>query len=131
MYHLSRSLFRELALLLPEAQDVDDRQRLLEACEATLTRLATDPDYFAHPERFLFREVRGLFGLSEQQRVCRLITTRLAMARTKIEHERALMRRDCDAYTRSGGRCRREALEGINYCASHRHLDPVAEAAVA
>ena len=124
MYHLSRSLYRELAALLPEDREVDDRQRVLDACEATMTRLATDPDYFAHPDRFLFREVRSMFGFAEQRRVCTLITHRLAIARAKIEHERALMRRDCDAFTRSGGRCQREALEGTKYCASHRHLDP-------
>ena len=131
MYHLSRSLYRELAPLLSETEGVDDRQRLLDACESTLTRLATDPDYFAHPERFLFREVRTMFGFCEQQRVCRIITTRLAMARAKIEAERALMRRDCDAFTRSGSRCQREAVEGRKYCPSHRHLDPVAQPAVA
>jgi hypothetical protein len=131
MYHLSRSLYRELAPLLSATEGVDDRQRLLEACESTLTRLATDPDYFAHPERFLFREVRTMFGFREQQRVCRIITTRLSMARAKIEAERALMRRDCDAFTRSGSRCQREAVEGGKYCPSHRHLNPVAEPAVA
>ena len=124
MYHLSRSLYRELTALLPEDHEVDDRQRVLEACEATMTRLATDPDYFAHPDRFLYREVRTLFGLAVQRRVCTIITNRLAVARAKIEHERALMRRDCDAFTRSGGRCQREALEGTKYCSSHRHLDP-------
>ena len=124
MYHLSRSLYRELAALLPEDHEVDDRQRVLGACETTLTRLATDPDYFAHPERFLFREVRTMFALADQRRVCTVITNRLAVARAKIEHERALMRRDCDAFTRSGGRCQREALDGTKYCASHRHLDP-------
>jgi hypothetical protein len=124
MYHLSRSLYRELAALLPDDHEVDDRQRVLNACEATMTRLATDPDYFAHPDRFLYREVRTLFGLAVQRRVCTIITNRLAIARAKIEHERALMRRDCDAFTRSGGRCQREALEGTKYCSSHRHLDP-------
>jgi hypothetical protein len=111
-------------VLLPESHSVEDRQRLRDACESTLTRLATDPDYFAHPDRFLFREVRSMFGFCDQRRVCTIITTRLAVARATIEHERALMRRDCDAFTRSGGRCQREALEGIKYCSSHRHLDP-------
>jgi hypothetical protein len=129
MYHLSRSLYRELATLLPETHCVDDRQRLLDACESTLTRLASDPDYFAHPDRFLFREVRTLFGLGEQRRVCALIANRIAVARAKIEHERALMRRDCDAFTRSGRRCQREALDGTKYCSSHRHLDPLPEKA--
>ena len=91
-----------------------------------MTRLAADPDYFAHPDRFLYREVRTLFGLAVQSRVCTIITNKLAIARAKIEHERALMRRDCDAFTRSGGRCQREALDGTKYCASHRHLDPTA-----
>jgi hypothetical protein len=127
MYHLSRSLYRELAPILPATRGPDDRHRLLEACESTLTRLATDPDYFAHPERQLFRAVRTLFALGDQRRVCRVIEVRLVAARAKIEHERALMRRDCGAFTRRGARCRREALEGGKYCPSHRHLEPVAD----
>ena len=83
-------------------------------------RLQAQPDL----DRFLYREVRTLFGLAVQRRVCTIITNRLAIARAKIDHERALMRRDCDAFTRSGGRCQREALEGTKYCSSHRHLDP-------
>jgi len=131
MYHLSRTLYRELVPLLGDDRDVIARQRLLDACESTLNRLATDPDYFANPARYLFREVRTMFGFCEQRRVCRIIEVRLATARAKIEHERALMRRDCTAFTRSGNQCRREAVQGASYCPSHRHLDPAREAAPA
>ncbi len=127
MYHLSRTLYRTLVPLLREPRGATDRQRLLEACESTLARLASDPDYFAHPARQLFGEVRTLFGLYEQRRVRRVIEATLAVAEVRIEHERALMRRDCDAFTRGGTQCRREALAGGKYCPSHRHLEPVAE----
>ena len=58
---------------------VDDRQRVLEALQWTLTRLATDPDY--SPTGAL--PVPGGaddFGIGDQPRVCRIITTRLAIA---------------------------------------------------
>jgi hypothetical protein len=131
MYHLSRSLYRELAALLPEERGSEERQHLLDACETTLNRLATDPDYFAYPARYLFREVRTMFGFCQQRRVCRIIDVRLTAARAKIEHERALMRRDCGAFTRKGTQCQREAVTGGRYCPSHRHLDPIEEPAAA
>jgi hypothetical protein len=125
MYHLSRSLYRELATMLPEDHEMLERQRLLDACESTLARLARDPDYFAHPAKFLFSEVRTMFAFCSQRRVRRIIEVRLDTARAKIEHERALMRRDCSAFTRRGTQCQREALAGARYCPSHRHLEQV------
>ena len=123
-HHLSRMLYRQLAPLLREGRD---RQRLLDACEATMTRLATDPDYFAKPERFLFCEVRPLFGLSEQLRVRLIIDLEIATARRALESLRALERRNCSAFTRSGSPCRREPADNSRYCPSHRHLEEIFE----
>ena len=126
-HHLSRMLYRKLA---PRLSDTADRQRLLDACEATLRRLAEDPDYFAYPERFLFGEVRPLFGICEQLRVRLIIDVELAAARRALEPLRALEKRNCAAFTRSGEQCRRDPVEG-RYCPSHRHLDEAFEPAYA
>lgn len=131
-HHLSRLLYRELAPLLrdnPRQGGMNrQRQRLLDACETTMKRLVTDPDYFAHPARFLFAEVRPLVGLCEQRQVRRIVDSQLALARRAIDGNRALLRRDCAAYTRSGASCRREPVAGSRYCPSHRHLEELLDA---
>jgi hypothetical protein len=99
------------------------RQRLLDACETTLKRLTTDPDYFARPERFLFGEIRSLFRLEEQLRVRLIIDLDLTSAKTVLERRRALEPRGCAAFNRGGAPCRRDALEGGRYCPSHKHLE--------
>lgn len=128
-HHLSRMLYRELAPLLRndprQGGTRHQRQRLLDACEATLKRLAEDPEYFAHPERSLFAEIRPLFGLCEQLRVRLVVDLALPGARTVLERRRELLRRDCAAFTRNGEPCRRECSGGSRYCPSHRHLEPV------
>ena len=67
-HHLSRSLYRRLTPMLDDNRVHRDlghsRQRLLYACEGTMNRLATDPDYFAHPTRSLFRDIQPLFPIS-------------------------------------------------------------------
>jgi hypothetical protein len=123
-HHLSRMLYRQLAPMLRHGSD---RQRLLDACEATMQRLATDPDYFAKPERFLFGEVRPLFGLGDQLQVRLIIDLEVATARRALEHIRTFERRGCAAFTRSGEPCRREPSEAGRYCPSHRHLDEAFE----
>src|SRR5919106_26470 len=67
MYQFSRSIYRELA---PRVEDNGDaaqvaaaRHEVLDACEATMMRLATDRRYFARPTRTLFSEVREHFAL--------------------------------------------------------------------
>ena len=125
-HHLSRLLYRELAPLLrddPRQGGIQrQRQRLLDACEATTKRLVTDPEYFADPARYLFSEVRTLFGISEQLRVRRIVDLEIALAQAVIERQRRFIRRECAAYTRSGDRCRREPPAEGRYCPSHRHL---------
>ena len=135
-HHVSRTLYRRLVPLLhddPKEGGIKaQRQRLLDACEATMKRLATEPEYFANPSRFLFREIRMLFPLHEQCAVWRLVEHDVAAAAPVLKHWHTLQRRDCDALTRGGQPCRREALPGSRFCPSHRHLNEVfAEAATA
>ena len=62
MYQISRALYRSLIDEVPvedRPRNDEIRLRLLEACEATVHRLATDRFYFACPA--LFREIRWCF----------------------------------------------------------------------
>lgn len=126
-HHLSRSLYRRLAPMLENNAahpDLDhSRQRLLDACEGTMKRLATDPDYFAYPTRFLFRDIRPLFPISAQLQVLKIVDHGLTRAVVALEAERALIRRDCAALTRRSSPCRREPVGAAKYCPSHRHLE--------
>ena len=128
-HHLSRSLYRRLAAQLQDDPGaggiVRQRQRLLDACEATMLRLATDPNYFAHPARFLFGEIRPLYVIADQLRVRLIVERHLAIAAVILARQQSLVQRECDALTRRGTPCRREPVEGGRFCPSHRHLEPV------
>ena len=126
-HHLSRSLYRSLIPVLEEAAPPRDaaraRQTLLDACEMTMLRLATDREYFARPDRFLFSSIRTLFPIHAQLRVRRTIDRHLAVATTILEQEAARMPRACPATTRRGEPCRRLPVGEARYCPSHTHLD--------
>ena len=47
---------------------------VLRACEAVVTRLATDRHYFARPERTLFCDIRNYFPMSAQAHVHQVVT---------------------------------------------------------
>jgi hypothetical protein len=139
MYQFSRSIYRELA---PRVEDDGDaaqvsaaRHEVLEACEATMMRLATDRRYFARPTRTLFSEVREHFALAEQVHVYMVIERYVDVA---VDYLESLpddvtldgRPRQCLASTRKGTPCRREPLPGRDYCPSHKHLEetqPVGE----
>jgi hypothetical protein len=106
-----------------------NHQRLLDACEATMRRLAYDRRYFAHPARSLFGEVRMLFPIQEQDRVFRVIDRNIKLA---LEHLARLPEggigldgqpSECRAHTRKGTPCQRQPLPGRDYCPSHKHLE--------
>ena len=126
-HHFSRLLYRQLAPLLRDDPRQGgmrlQRQRLLDACEATMKRLATDPEYFAKPEKYLFTEIRPLFGICEQRQVRLVIDLELGIFKVALARQQSLTRRDCAAFTRSGDPCRREPVEGTRYCPSHKHLE--------
>ena len=125
-HHLSRSLYRSLIPVLEGSATRDParaRQTLLDACEMTMLRLATDRQYFARPDRFLFSSIRSLFPIHAQLRVRRIIDRHLAVATAILEQEAARMPRACPATTRRGDPCRRVPVGDARYCPSHTHLD--------
>jgi hypothetical protein len=133
MYHdLSRSLYRHLLTVLQEDGAKGDtprsRQQLLDACETTLSRLATDREYFARPDRFLFTSVRCLYPIHAQGRVRRLIDRALPVAVAILDRRTAEVARPCAATTRCGTPCRRVPVRDSRYCPSHRHLEAELEA---
>lgn len=132
MYRFSRSIYKELAPAVIDderAGGCSNRQKLLDACEAAMRRLAYDRRYFARPARSLFGEVRSFFPISEQRRAYRVIERNIELA---IEHLERLPAEgitldgqpaECRAHTRKGTPCQRTPLPGRDYCPSHKHLE--------
>ena len=73
MYQFSRAIYRELApqIIAPPAgaSATSNHEHVLRACEAVITRLATDRHYFARPARTLFCDIRNYFPMSAQEHV--------------------------------------------------------------
>jgi hypothetical protein len=130
MYQFSRSIYRQLAPRIDAEDDVarsTAQMRVLEACEATIRRLAVDR-YFARPKRTLFHEIRDHFALAEQVYVYVVIDRYLDLAIEYFESLPAEVRldgvpRQCPASTRKGTPCKREPRPGRDYCPSHMHLE--------
>jgi hypothetical protein len=132
MYHLSRSIYRELSPAIVEDQarrgGPTNHERVLRACEAVVYRMATDPHYFARPAKTLFNEIRIYFPLSAQVRVYRVVDCYLGVARQWLEaqapagYDLAGNRLECRATTRKGTPCQRLPLPRNGYCPSHQHL---------
>jgi hypothetical protein len=134
MYRFSRSIYREIGPLVEEDalsqfNGCSNRQKVLDACEAAMRRLAYDRRYFAKPARSLFGEIRCYFPISEQERVYAVIETNIELA---LEHLARLPEdgvgldgqpSQCRAHTRKGTPCQRQPLPGRDYCPSHKHLE--------
>ncbi len=137
MFRFSRSIYRELSPRVIE-EDLDatgckNRQAVLEACETTLQRLATDRRYFARPARTLFNDVRRHFSIADQRHVWQVIERNISIALEMLETTPELLElggepRDCRAHTRKGTPCQREPLPGRDYCPSHKHLEETFDA---
>jgi hypothetical protein len=136
MYRFSRSIYRELAPKVDaptHAEASTARHRVLEACEATMRRMAHDRRYFARPAKSLFTEIRGEFALADQVQVYMVVERYVNLALDHLErmpHDVSLdgRPRACQASTRQGTPCQREPLPGRDYCPSHKHLEePVVE----
>ena len=132
MYQFSRAIYRELACeVLPGVPEIvsERRQRLLQQCEATMDRLATDRHYFARPVRTLFGDIRSLFPMGSQLRVYSVIERHVMLAAEYVDNQaREGVTFDgsplcCHATTRKGTSCQRVPLHGGKYCPSHKHLD--------
>ena len=134
MYRFSRSIYREIAPSVIEAESdptgCRNKQAVLDACENTIKRLATDRRYFARPAPRLFHEVRMHFSLADQLRVWTVIDRNIKLACAFLERlpEGAALHgvpRHCRAHTRQGTPCQREPLPGRDHCPSHKHLEEV------
>jgi hypothetical protein len=132
MYHLSRSIYRELAPAIVEDRiphgGPTNHERVLRACEAVVHRMATDPHYFARPAKTLFNEIRIYFPMSAQVRVYLIVDRYLQFTREWLQehaahgYDVAGNRLECRATTRKGTPCRRTPLPRNGYCPSHQHL---------
>jgi hypothetical protein len=133
MYQFSRAIYRELAPHIvappPGATAASNHAAVLQACEAVITRLATDRHYFARPARTLFCEVRRYFPMSRQSHVHLVISRYVHYAeRFLSEHPHEGYTAvcgappQCRATTRKGAACQRVPLARNGYCPSHQHL---------
>src|SRR4051812_47589361 len=73
VYRFSRSIYRELSPRVIESHEDPPggprKQRVLDACEATMRRPASDPRYFPRPTKTLFSEIRCEFSMNDQLHV--------------------------------------------------------------
>lgn len=124
-FMVSRALFRRLKPYTASGRNASGGHvALVASCELAVRRMMEEPD-FSNPARFLFRELRDHFPLSEQPWVRRIVEQHLEAARDLIAQIPAEEEtRECAAFTRQGSPCRREARPGSHYCPSHRHLEP-------
>ncbi len=133
MFHFSRSIYRELTpdvrVEKMPSQRESNLQRVLEACESAMERLATDRRHFTKPARTLFNDIRVYFPLSKQVRVYKVIECNMELAleymnsqpHDGIGFDGNPLR--CRATTRKGKPCQRVPLPNSQYCPSHQHLE--------
>ena len=132
MYQYSRAIYRSIKDLVdpyvdPETR-IEYRRQVLDACEQTMERLATDPLYFAKPERSLFQDIRRYFPITAQAHVAWAVKQGVSAAVGFIEAQLEAGLLDggvsrCKATTRKGKACQRTPLPGRDYCPSHQHLE--------
>ena len=84
MYRFSRSIYRELGPRVIEDEydptGCRNKQQVLDACEATIRRLAVDGRYFARPAKTLFNDVRTHFAIGDQLAVWLVIERNIELA---------------------------------------------------
>jgi hypothetical protein len=138
VYQFSRSIYRELSPRVKEddwdATGCRNKQKVLDACEGAIRRLAYDRRYFARPARSLFSEVRPHFSMNDQLFVWRVVETNINIAveyLSRLPEDAGLdgRPRQCNAHTRKGTPCQRTPLPGRDYCPSHKHLEETFESA--
>jgi len=132
MYQYSRAIYRSIKDLTdpyvdPETQ-LEYRRAVLEACEQTMERLASDPHYFANPDRTLFQDIRRYFPITSQAHVAWCVTKVVTAACDFIQEQIEAGAFDggiarCRATTRKGKPCQRTPLPDREYCPSHQHLE--------
>ena len=93
-----------------------------------MERLASDPLYFAKPERALFQDIRRYFPITAQAQVAWAVNQGVKAAVEFIEEQIEAGVLDggvarCRATTRKGKPCQRTPLPERDYCPSHQHLE--------
>src|SRR5213078_674674 len=132
MYQYSRAIYRSIKDLVdpyvdPETQ-LDYRREVLAACEGTMERLASDPHYFAKPDKALFQDIRRFFPITVQAQVAWAVNQGVEAAVGFVEEQVEAGAFDggiarCRATTRKGKPCQRTPLPNRDYCPSHQHLE--------
>src|SRR3954462_4015980 len=107
---------------------IESRRAVLEACEHTMERLATDPLYFAKPDKALFQDIRRYFPITVQAQVAWAVHEGVSAAVAFIEEQIEAGALDggaarCGPRTRKGKPCQRTPLPERDYCPSHQHLE--------
>jgi hypothetical protein len=137
MYQYSRAIYRSVKDLIDPYCDresqIESRRAVLMACEQTMERLASDPLYFAKPDRALFQDIRRYFPITAQAPVAWAVQAGVSAAMTFIEEQIEAGALDggvarCRATTRKGKPCQRTPLPERDYCPSHQHLEAKAAA---
>jgi hypothetical protein len=132
MYQFSRAIYRDLAPYIEDGELAGASCRahnaVLQACEATLERLASDRHYFKRPARTLFNDIRIYFPMGAQARVCMTVSRYLQLADEWLATQPQAgvdvngNPLQCRATTRKGTACQRMPLPQNGYCPSHQHL---------
>jgi hypothetical protein len=132
MYQYSRAIYRSIKDMIDPYSDSEtqlaSRRAVLEACESTMERLATDPMYFAKPDRALFQDIRRYIPITAQAQVAWAVQEGVCAAVGFIEEQIEAGALDggvarCRATTRKGKPCQRTPLPERDYCPSHQHLE--------
>jgi hypothetical protein len=132
MYQYSRAIYRSIRDLIDPYVDsptrLEYRREVLSACEHTMERLASDPHYFANPDKTLFQDIRRYFPITAQANVAWAVKQGVsaAVAFIEVQLEAGLLDGGvsrCKATTRKGKACQRTPLPGRDYCPSHQHLE--------
>lgn len=132
MYQYSRAIYRSIKDLIDpyasRATQLEYRRGILSACETTMSRLASDPHYFANPEKALFEDIRRYFPITSQAQVAWAVQAGVKAAVTFVDDQIESGAFDggqprCRATTRKGKACQRTPLPEREYCPSHQHLE--------
>src|SRR6266542_1994247 len=119
MYQYSRAIYRSIKDLTDPYVDsetqLEYRRSVLGACEQTMERLATDPHYFANPDRTLFQDIRRYFPITNQAHVAWTVNKGVGAAVAFIQEQIDAGAFDggvarCRATTRKGKPCQRTPL---------------------
>src|SRR4026208_2459251 len=89
MYPYSRAIYRSIKDQIDPYVDhptrLEYRRAVLCECEETMSRLAHDPQYFAHPDRTLFHDIRRYFPITAQAHVAWAVKQGVSAAVAFIE----------------------------------------------